>query len=715
MKSISNTVIFKKQDKAISSAVVRRFTMYAAWVVLFFSITEISSANSSNDSTERVVAELKAKAIRYDRRNDVYNAIDYYQRYILLNKERDVKLTYRLAKLYFNTRDYVRANQYFDSVIHFKTKKYPLAFYHKGIVCMNLEKYNEAIDAFTKFRKLYKKNDKYEYRRLAAVYIESSTWAKDQSQTDGEIIIDHPGAAINHANIDFSPLPVDQNTIIYGAEYADNSKNIPPVRQLYKAVNEKGTWKTTGLVDGEINNPEFNTGNAVISDDGERMYFTRSRKNWKNEDINEIYVSHYDGNTWLAPEKLPYPVNDENYTSTQPALGKNLRTGNEIIYFVSNRKGGKGGTDIWYTEYYPKTNSYKTPQDLDRGVNTIGDECCPFYDASNRTLYFSSKGEKTGLGGYDIYKAVGSTKRWVETAPLPKPINSSYDDYYYSILKNHRGGFFTSNRPGSMTMGNGGCCDDIFSFKISECALVTSYGTVRSAVDYDVYNDLNEKYHLGLQYPENNSVLPDVPVELYIPGEKEGDEILISKTTTDKNGRYYFDLDRNKKYRILVKNYGFFDKRVSVNTEGINCPDTLKIGVTMISYLPKVNVRINIYYDYDKYKLNEAAKRTIDTTLMPLFDLFPNAIVEIGSHTDSTGTDQYNMKLSQRRSESVVSYLISKGISAERLIAKGYGMRQPIAPNTNSDGTDNPAGRQLNRRTEIKIVGDLSNFNRDDE
>jgi outer membrane protein OmpA-like peptidoglycan-associated protein len=244
--------------------------------------------------------------------------------------------------------------------------------------------------------------------------------------------------------------------------------------------------------------------------------------------------------------------------------------------------------------------------------------------------------------------------------------------------------------------------------------MISSHGTVRNSANYDIYNNLNEKYHLGLQYPEKNIVLPDVPVELYLTGEKESDDMLIAKTTTDKAGNYHFEMERNRQYKVLVKNYGYFEKRISVNTNDINCSDTLNIGITLINYLPKINVRVNIYYDYDKYKLTDVAQQTIDTTLMPLFDLFPNAVIEIGSHTDSTGTELYNMKLSQKRSESVVNYLISKGIQSERLIAKGYGMSNPIAPNTNSDGTDNPEGRQLNRRTEIKIVGDLSTINIDE-
>ena len=123
---------------------------------------------------------------------------------------------------------------------------------------------------------------------------------------------------------------------------------------------------------------------------------------------------------------------------------------------------------------------------------------------------------------------------------------------------------------------------------------------------------------------------------------------------------------------------------------------------------------MNGYYDFDKYRLSDSARQVVDSMVLPLFDLFPNGIVEIGSHTDNKGSDEYNIDLSQKRSESVVSYLVSKGISPDRLVAKGYGMRIPIAPNTNSDGTDNPEGRQLNRRTEFKIVGEVSKFYKDE-
>lgn len=682
-------------------------------LLLVLSVTLRAGTTVKNDTIDRWASELKSKAIKYDRKNDVYNAIFYYNQY-LNYKHKDIKTSYRLANLYFETREYKKANQYYDSVLHLSKTKYPETYYRKGIVCMNLEKYDEAIELFTKFRKLYKDNTKTNYRRLALVYIESATWAKDQPAANGDIEVMHPGMTLNRSNIDFAPFPVDENTLLYGSVHADGSKNIEPVRQIFKAVKNDGQWQSAGLVEGEINNPGFNTGNAVVAPNGKHMYFTRTRKNWQNADISELFISRLNNGQWQAPEKLPYPVNDENYTSTQPAIGRNLRTGAEILFFVSNRVGGKGGLDIWYTEFDKKNGVYKEPQNLDKNVNTADDECCPFYDASTSTLYFSSKGKKNQFGGYDIFKATGSTKKWTEAIPMPKPVNSPFDDYYFTMLPNNKEGFFTSNRPGAAAQENGSCCDDIFTFRFNECLMVYSWGTVRNSINQDIYDRLNEKYHLGLEYPKNNTVIANVPVELYLSSDTTEDEILISRTSTDEAGKYHFGLEKNKQYRVLVKNYGYFEKRVPVNTSGVNCNDSINIGTTLIDYLPKVNFSLNIYYAHNDFRLSRDAVQTIDTTLVPLFDLFPNAIVEIGSHTDSTGTDQYNIKLSQRRSESVVGYLISKGIAKERLIAKGYGMGMPIAPNTHPDGTDNPEGRQLNRRTEIKIVGEISAFDQDE-
>jgi OmpA-OmpF porin, OOP family len=679
-------------------------------LTIFLSSSSFYVSGSPEGPDQKQIKDLKTKAIRYDRSGDIYNAIEYYRQYLSF-KTKDIKLSYRLANLYFNSRDYIKANQYFDSVIKIDRNKYLLSYYNKGIVCMNLGYYDKAKEFFTKFRSLYEsKKDRHYYRKLASNYIIACDWAKTNLTEDKNIIIEHQGEKLNHPDIDFAAFPIDEKTILYGTAENSSLEGADRVRQIYKGEKVDGIWISTGILEGEINNPEFNTGNAVVSTDGKNLFFTRTRKNWQNKYVSEIFVSHMEGDNWQKPEKLPSPINLENYTSTQPALGGSTKSGN-IIFFVSDRPGGKGGTDIWVTEYDSRKGTFKNPVDLSNKVNSPGDECSPFYDISTQTLYFSSKGRKEILGGFDIYKSTGSTRQWTEAVPLPKPLNSTFDDYYFSIQKNNKEGFFSSNRPGSLSLNNGNCCDDIFTFKTSECVSIHSVGTVRNSVNYDFYDLVNKKYNLNLKYPGNNSLISEVPVELYLTQETEKDEVLISKTATDLNGIFTFELLRDKEYRVLVKNYGYFEKSVRINTFNKFCSDTIEVGTTLINYLPKVTIQVNIYYEFDKYRLTEEARKTIDSMVMPLFDMFPTGIIEIGSHTDNLGTDQYNIDLSQKRSESVVSYIVSRGISPERLVARGYGMRVPVAPNTNPDGSDYPEGRQLNRRTEIRVVGQLSEKN----
>ena len=169
--------------------------------------------------------------------------------------------------------------------------------------------------------------DSHYYRRLAANYIIACDWAKNNLTENKNIIVEHQGEKLNHPDIDFAAFPVDEKTIFYGSAGNGSPEETNRVRQIYKAEKVDEKWVSSGPVEGEINNPEFNTGNAVISADGKNLFFTRTRKNWQNKYVSEIYISRMEGDQWQKPEKLPSPINLENYTSTQPALGKTNKSG----------------------------------------------------------------------------------------------------------------------------------------------------------------------------------------------------------------------------------------------------------------------------------------------------------------------------------------------------------------------------------------------------
>ncbi|MBO7480787.1 MAG: OmpA family protein, partial [Bacteroidales bacterium] len=195
-------------------------------------------------------------------------------------------------------------------------------------------------------------------------------------------------------------------------------------------------------------------------------------------------------------------------------------------------------------------------------------------------------------------------------------------------------------------------------------------------------------------------------VDLYMT-DKEGKNHFLKSTET-ANGMYFFSLERDFDYYISVKDFNNKEKKLAFTTNGIIHSDTLHLDPIIINTLSTRSFVVeNIYYDFAKYNLREESKTVIDTTILKILNAYPRIIVEISSHTDSVGTDQSNMTLSQNRAQSVVNYLIQKGISKDRLVAKGYGESKPIAPNSNPDGSDNPEGRQKNRRTEFRVIGHL--------
>ncbi|MBA2611486.1 MAG: OmpA family protein [Bacteroidetes bacterium] len=660
-------------------------------VFVLFAFTAQSQSDSMlvKRSSAKTLKRLGKSAMD---QNDPSSAITFYEAYLNLNN-RDAKAKYQLAQAYLQIRDYDRAQRMFLNAYETDVEKAPTSLYYHAQMQKSNGLYDSAKINFQKFKKEYKGEEK-NLKKQATKEIVFCDSVQKIVNTEKKVVISHLDSTINKVNTEGAPINVDDNTLVFTSLRTDKKEYVVEddtaqtiKRKLYIAKRENNEWKFEGEYGGNLNEAEFNTGNACFSPDRKRLYFTRCKLNFKEEMICAIYVSEKKGDEWSEPVKLPKNVNNPKYTATMPAITNDPAKGNDVIYFVSNNKEGRGGLDIWYTVYDKKNNVYKTPKNAGNKINTAQNEITPFFDNETRTLYYSSDG-MGGLGGYDIFKATGDGKKWMSTENIGQPINTGADDIFYTISTNREEGFFVSNRKGGNTLKNSTCCDDIYSYKHTEYIKINLLGNVNEMID-------------------PNMSIAQATVEIYIIDKKTKEKFLVKMIESDKNGDFKTSVEANQDYFLIVKKNDFLGNTADVTTKGINTSQDISKTI-LLAKKPKEPIHIPyIQYEFDKSNILESSKIAIDTTVLSLMEANPELIVEIQSHTDSKGSDKYNEKLSQQRAESVVAHLVSRGIKAERLKAKGYGESKPIAPNENADGSDNPEGRSQNRRTDFKIIGVL--------
>jgi peptidoglycan-associated lipoprotein len=429
-----------------------------------------------------------------------------------------------------------------------------------------------------------------------------------------------------------------------------------------------------------INESNINEGCITFTPDGKTMIFAKGNNGKRKGAIDvDLYLSRYRNGQWAEP--TPININQPDAWESTPALSPDGRT----LYFSSNRKGGFGGLDI-YSAQMDGRGRFGRVKNMGPEINTAGEELFPYVSESGK-MYFSSDGHP-GYGMLDIFEVKRANGKTV-VENIGKPVNSMADDFGIYLFKADRG-FFTSNRDGGM--GD----DDIYTFVNEDPEL--------RVVNY---------YLQGITYmtrkDSTREILPNTKVSLL---DQEGD--MMQDFVTGNDGKFLFRVYENEDYTLLGETDGFITKRQSYTTMGKSVPlESLKELVTNITLdtilvldrkATGLTFRLeNIYFGYDSAVIRKEAALELDR-LVTLLNDNSDLTIEMGSHTDSVASDAYNIELSQRRAESTVNYLIKKGIDPARLVAKGYGESKPIARNTNPDGTDNPVGRQRNRRTEFKIL-----------
>jgi outer membrane protein OmpA-like peptidoglycan-associated protein/Tol biopolymer transport system component len=493
--------------------------------------------------------------------------------------------------------------------------------------------------------------------------------------------------------------PVYSNNQLYFTSSRSNAKIYEatgtPFTDIYKAETSGANVNVSTIapLPELINESNINEGCITFTPDGKTMIFAKGNTG-KRKGTNDVdlYISRYRNGQWS--EALPININLPDSWESTPALSADGRT----LYFSSNRKGGFGGLDL-YSAQMDSRGRFGKVKNLGADINTAGSETFP-YISENGKMYFSSDGHP-GYGMLDIF-VVNRVNGKTVVENLGQPVNSTADDFGLFLFKPDRG-FFTSNREG----GKGD--DDIYTF-VNEDPNLKVVNYFLQGITYMTRKD------------STREILPNTKVSLMDP---EGD--VMQEFVTGNDGKFLFRVYENENYTLLGETDGFITKRQSYTTVGKSVPlETLKDLVTTITLdtimvldrkeRNKVFVLENIYFGYDSADIRKEAALELDK-LVTLLNDNTDLKIEMGSHTDSVASEAYNIQLSQRRAESTVNYLIRKGIDPNRLVAKGYGESKPIARNTNPDGTDNPEGRQRNRRTEFKIleIGQLIKKEDEDE
>jgi len=628
------------------------------------------------------------------REGSYYSAEEYYAQ---LKKEqpRNVYVTYMLAECLYKTRDYPPAAEAYRQAYELSPELYPDCPYKEGVMRKQNGDYEKAIDNFKTYIKNYRGKNK-KMKVYAQREIDGCIMAINSLNNPGKAFVKNAGPNVNTAYTELSPLPLgdtallfatmNQNKIIvYGKDKRkDFVSRFMWAPKEYDHTRVKDSFEVSmKFEDGRFNDPKYHVGNGSWSPGGNRFYFTKCKEDDSMKITCKIYVSEFNKKTgvWGSPQDPDPSINEEGSSNTNPycaMVGKK-----EVLYFSSNRKlQSAGGFDIWYSVYDSARKTYRRPQNCGKKLNSPYDEVTPYYDSKHGKLYYASNGW-VGLGGFDIYSADGGPTRYTNLSNLGFPINSPADDMYYVQDNGEKdNGYVVSNRLGSYFVKNPTCCDDIWRV-IKEPSF----------------------YVKGIVVDElTNEVITQAVVKM-----SDEATAAVKDTFFSKEGNFLFYTPMGNNYAITADKAGYISGRTTISTSGkstMDPDDTTMVTIYMHKITKDFEFHVqNVYYNFDKGDFQPDSYGALDSLVKFLQDN-PSVSVEIRSYTDNKGENAYNDELSVKRAQAVMSYMATKSIDRGRMVARGEGEKNPIAPN-DIKGKDNPTGRQYNRRTEFRIIGDL--------
>ncbi len=632
------------------------------------------------------------------------NALMYYEEAYAVKPD-NACLASRLAKLNYLVRDYSKAETYYQKFYDLDPVKYAKAKYMMALMQKYNGKYADAKTNFDGFIAEYNDadGDKAEFQKIVKRQVEGCDLGIKTTSDPERVIVDLLDEKVNNPFSDFAPIAITKDELVYSSLRSEKAIFLPlegeeqpdsvqlPYSKVFTTKRDGDTWLDSKLFPGPINSDQYHVGNGAFSKDGNRFYFTQCVVGEALKMECTIYVSEKNGNSWNEPVKLD--VNADGSTNTHPSVGV-MKDGKEYLFFTSTRtEGGEDKkskkdkldapiySDLYYAEI---TGPAKTGpvKNLGNKINTAFNEATPFYDNNTHTLYFSSEGY-VNIGGYDIYSVTHNGTDWDTVTNLLAPINSSVDDLYFNLSSDGRNGFLVSNRPGGYGLKSATCCDDIYGFRIVKEVNIRILVAERRT-------------------PETPLAGADVSV---VKG-KDGYNTPVGNFTTTEGEAVLFALQPDEVYTLNATKTGYWGNDTILDANALaelyGGKDTMDL-VILIDEIARQKIKLKrVYYDFDKYNLTKQYKVALDSIQKLMADN-PTWTIEIYGHTDSIGSDAYNMVLAKRRAQTCADYLASKGIDIARISLMAMGRQYPQAPNKTETGADNPKGRAKNRRAEFKV------------
>ena len=531
--------------------------------------------------------------------------------------------------------------------------------------------------------------------------LEECNNGKELIVTPVDIRINNVGEAINSPYDDYVPAVSPDETMMVFTSKREGSTGgkMTDTHEYYEDVyiskGQNGKWMPATPLGRNINSADHDAA-VSISPDGKTLFL------YKTENDGDFYISKYQEGDWSRPQSM------KKINSKAAELSITMTADGQTIYFSSNREGGYGGMDI-YKSTLDKKGNWGSPTNLGATVNTPYDEDAPFIHSDNKTLYFSSKGHKT-MGGFDIFLTTLEDGRWSQPENIGYPISTALNNIFFVLSGDGKHGYYSSEQAD----GFGG--EDIYRIDMPSVIemeklekLDTKPSLAEAAEKVEIAKPVMSQVAAPVMEIKEDPITifrgkvidedskASVAMAKVILTDKATGEVILEDESDDE-GRFVVTMPSGKNYVVEVTK-----EKYLFHTEEFDIPESegyqevekdialkgLKVGAKIVLK--------NIFYDFAKATLRQESVTELERLLKIMNDN-PNLKIELGGHTDNVGTETNNQKLSEARAKSVVDYLLQKGVSKDRLTYAGYGEMKPVATNETDEG------RQLNRRTEFKVI-----------